>query len=65
MTLQEAVHLIKTKYLEEQQGVTDGPAAKRWESALLAYPVTMSTAQIVWGHEVEAQGKRPQPGLRQ
>lgn len=51
MTLQEAVLLIRQKYLEEQKGETDGPAAQKYRKACESFPVTVATAQAIWSKE--------------
>jgi hypothetical protein len=51
MTLQQVVNVIRRKFLEEKQGMTDGPVAQQYRDARDSFPVTMATAQGVWNLE--------------
>lgn len=48
MRLNEALQLIRAKYLEEQRGVSEGPVVERYKKACEQYPVMMNTAQGLW-----------------
>jgi len=56
MTLQQAIQLIRQKYLEEQQGEIGGPTAEKYREAREQFPVTMATAQAVWNKEAAKTG---------
>jgi len=52
MTTQEALLLVREKYLEEQKGVTDSPKAKEYKQACEKFPATMTTAHYLWAREL-------------
>ena len=52
MNLYEAVLLVRTKSLEEQQGVTTGATAEKYKTACEKFSATITTAHLVWALEV-------------
>lgn len=52
MTLQEALLLVRDKYLEEQNGVAESSTADRYKQACEKFPATMTVAHHYWAKEV-------------
>jgi hypothetical protein len=52
MNAQEALMLVREKYLEEQKGITSGTVADRYRQACIEFPAMMSTAHYLWAMEI-------------
>ena len=52
MTLQEALLLVRAKYLEEQKGVIASPTTDKYKEACEKFPSTMTTAHHLWAREL-------------
>jgi hypothetical protein len=52
MTLQEALLLVREKYLEEQKGITDSPTAEKYKQACEKFPSMMTAAHHLWAREL-------------
>ena len=52
MNTQEALVLVRDKYLEEQRGVVTGEIAKRYNQATQQYPATMMIAHQLFALEM-------------
>jgi hypothetical protein len=52
MNPQEALMLVREKYLEEQQGITSGPKVDEYKHACEEYPAMMTTAHHLWAMEI-------------
>jgi len=48
MNAQQALLLVRDKYLEEQQGISNGPKAEQYRQACKEYPAMMTTAHYLW-----------------
>lgn len=62
MNLRDAILLVRAKYQEEQQGVTDGEAAAQYQEAVALYPVTMATAVHNWASQLSESRNPSQRG---
>jgi len=52
MGLHDALTLVRTKYLEEQKGVTSSPTADRYRQAIQDFPATLAVAHQLWAREL-------------
>ena len=52
MNLQDALLLVREKYLEEQRQVTTGPTSERYLKACKDFPATMNVAHELWAREL-------------
>jgi hypothetical protein len=52
MTLQEALLLVRAKYLEEQNSVVDSPTADEYKQACEKFSATMTVAHHLWAREL-------------
>jgi hypothetical protein len=52
MTLQQALTLVRSKFLEEQQGTTTGKTADQYRAACESHPAVMTTAHHLWAREM-------------
>ena len=52
MNLQQALMLVRKKYMEEQKSITSEETAARYERARKEYPATMITAHHLWALEL-------------
>jgi hypothetical protein len=52
MNAQQALMLVRDKYLEEQRGVTTGPKVEEYKQACKEYPAMMTTAHYLWALEL-------------
>lgn len=52
MNQQEALLLVRKKFLEEQKGITTGPTADEYKQACEEFPVVMATAHHLWAREL-------------
>ena len=52
MNLNQALILVREKYLEEQKGVTTGQKAEEYRHATEEYPATMTVAHHLWAREL-------------
>jgi len=52
MNLQEALLLVREKFLEEKNGQTNGPKAGEYRTACEDYPAMMTTAHHLWAREM-------------
>lgn len=48
---QEALLLVRKKFLEEQRDVTSGPTADQYKQACQEFPAVMTTAHHLWARE--------------
>jgi hypothetical protein len=48
MDAQQALVLVRKKYLEETKGVSEGELANKYREACQKFPVLMSTALYIW-----------------
>ncbi len=51
MNIQEALILVRNKYLEEQKGVIDSNTTENYNKACKDYPATLKIAHIVFALE--------------
>ena len=51
MNPQEALLLVRKKFLEEQKDVTSGPTADQYKQACQEFPAVMTTAHYLWARE--------------
>ena len=52
MNAQEALVLVREKYLEEQKGITSGAVADKYRQACTEFPAIMRTAHYLWAMEI-------------
>ena len=52
MNAQEALMLVREKYLEEQKGITTGGTTEKYKRACQDYPALMTTAHYLWAREL-------------
>lgn len=52
MNAQQALMLVREKYLEEQQDITSGPKAEEYSRACEEYPAMMTTAHYLQALEL-------------
>lgn len=52
MTPQQALALVRSKFLEEQKGTTTGKTEEQYRLACKEYPAQMTTAHYVWAREI-------------
>jgi hypothetical protein len=52
MSLNDALMLVRSKFLEEQSGVTTGKTADLYARACREYPAVMTTAHHLWAREM-------------
>lgn len=52
MNIQEALMLVREKYLEEEKGITTGEKADQYKRACGDYPAIMTTAHHLWAREL-------------
>ena len=52
MNAQQALMLVREKYLEEQKGITTGLKADEYKRACEEYPAMMTTAHHLWAMEL-------------
>lgn len=52
MKIQQALILVREKYLEEQKGVSTGPKTEEYKRACEVYLATMTTAHYLWAMEL-------------
>jgi hypothetical protein len=55
MQLNDAVNLVKDKFMAEARGETDGPAAEKYHDAFEQFPVMMEVATQVFGVQIIQQ----------
>lgn len=53
MDLNQALLLVRQKYLEEMQGLTTGQVANQYLQACQNYPVVIAVATELWTRELE------------
>jgi hypothetical protein len=52
MNPQQALTLVRNKFLEEQKGTTTGTVAEQYRRACDEYPAQMTTAHHIWAREI-------------
>ena len=52
MKAQQALRLVREKYLQELEDVTTGPTTDQYNDACKKYPALMKTAHYVWAREL-------------
>jgi len=52
MNANQALLLVREKYLEEQKDVTAGSTAEKYNEACKKYPALMKTAHYLWAREL-------------
>ena len=52
MNAQQALLLVREKYLQELEGVTTGTTADKYNEACKKYPALMKTAHCLWAREL-------------
>jgi hypothetical protein len=51
MNAQQALQLVRSKFLEEERGITTGKVADQYRRACDEYPAQMTNAHYVWARE--------------
>jgi hypothetical protein len=57
MNLQEALMLVRDKFLEEQKGIIMGDILDKYKEACNKFPALMKTVHIVWALELNKGNK--------
>jgi len=52
MNPQQALSLVRSKFMEEQKGITTGEVADQYHRACDEYPAQMTTAHHAWAREI-------------
>ena len=52
MNANQALMLVREKYIEEQKDVTTGTTADKYNEACKKYPAMMKTAHYLWAREL-------------
>lgn len=52
MNAQQALLLVRSKFLEEEKGTTTGKVAEDYRRACDEYPAQMKTAHHLWAREL-------------
>ncbi len=52
MNANQALMLVREKYLEEQKDITNGTKADKYNEACKKYPAMMKTAHYLWAREL-------------
>ena len=50
MDAQQALVLVRKKFLEETKGVSESDLATKYRDACEKFPVLMNTAHYIWAH---------------
>ncbi len=52
MNANQALMLVREKYIEEQKDITTGTTADKYDEACKKYPALMKTAHYLWAREL-------------
>lgn len=57
MNQQQALMLVRAKWMDETKGKIDGPNAENYQNACREFPAMMAVAHIMWAEGFKSPGQ--------